>query len=1059
MSLRHRAVRASLAYFLFAGMVAAAADRAPPRMLDDFEEVTPWRVSTSEDVKATLRADTGAQGKALCLDFDFGAVSGYATVSRELPLDYPENFEFSFDLRGDAPPNTLQFKLIDDSGENVWWVNRPDFEFTREWQRMRFKKRHVSFAWGPSQDRKLVHSAQLEFVIARGRGGGKGSVCFDQLSLRELPAATSANSPPAVSASSTLASTQPDQAVDGVIATAWRSDPHAGADQTLTLDLRDTREFGGMVLHWLPGAHASRYAIDLSDDGEHWHTVRSVRHGNGGTDAHLLSESEARYVRLRFQDGPARAYGLAEIEIKDPAYGLSQNAFVESVAKDAPRGEYPRGFVGQQSYWTVLGIDGGFAQGLLSEDGAIEIGPQSASIEPFLIEAGKLITWADVQAQQSLLDDYLPIPSVTWLHQGLTLRTTAFATGARARSQLVAQYIVENASERARVVTLALAVRPFQVNPPTQFLNMPGGVAPIRTLFWDGRALSINGQRRIWPLERPDRFIVADFDAGTISELLAAKRTDPANAVEDATGLATSILLYRMELPPRASRSVGIVAPLAGAPTLPAGSTTRWLGQQQQRIAASWRSKLDLIGLRLPGAKGQAIADTVRTSLAHMLINRAGPALQPGSRSYARSWIRDGAMMSDALLRLGHAPVVREYTEWFAPHQFSNGKVPCCVDHRGADPVAENDSQGELIHLIAQHYRYTREPGWLRRMWPHVGAAVSYMDLLSASQRGPQNEAPERRAFYGLMPASISHEGYSDRPAYSYWDDFWALAGYASAAQMAKVLGRQDAKELAARHEQFSSDLHASLRTTIAQHGIDYIPASADRADFDPSATTIALSVAGEQAALPQQLLHNTFERYWNEFVQRRDGTRQWSEYTPYELRAVGAFVRLQWRERAWQLLDFFLADRRPAAWNQWAEVVGRDARQARFVGDMPHAWISSDFIQSALDLFAYERPADQSLVLAAGVPSDWLNRQGVAIRKLRTPYGNLSYTLRRDGQRLLLTIAPGVKPPGGGLVFRWPYETAPGRASLNGRPLQWQNGNELRIDAIPANVIVDMRG
>ena len=87
-------------------------------------------------------------------------------------------------------------------------------------------------------------------------------------------------------------------------------------------------------------------------------------------------------------------------------------------------------------------------------------------------------------------------------------------------------------------------------------------------------------------------------------------------------------------------------------------------------------------------------------------------------------------------------------------------------------------------------------------------------------------------------------------------------------------------------------------------------------------------------------------------------------------------------------LLDFFLAGRRPAAWNQWAEVVGRDPRELRFIGDMPHGWVASDFIRSFLDLFAYERPRDRALVLAAGIPVEWLAGE-VRIRAgpLRPPY------------------------------------------------------------------------
>ncbi len=99
--------------------------------------------------------------------------------------------------------------------------------------------------------------------------------------------------------------------------------------------------------------------------------------------------------------------------------------------------------------------------------------------------------------------------------------------------------------------------------------------------------------------------------------------------------------------------------------------------------------------------------------------------------------------------------------------------------------------------------------------------------------------------------------------------------------------------------------------------------------------------------------------------------------------------------------LDFFFADRRPQAWNGWAEVVGRDLREPRFIGDMPHAWISSDYIRSALDLFVYERDADHALVLAAGLPMSWIDSAtGVGVREVRTPYGPLTYALRRRAGR-----------------------------------------------------------
>jgi hypothetical protein len=119
-------------------------------------------------------------------------------------------------------------------------------------------------------------------------------------------------------------------------------------------------------------------------------------------------------------------------------------------------------------------------------------------------------------------------------------------------------------------------------------------------------------------------------------------------------------------------------------------------------------------------------------------------------------------------------------------------------------------------------------------------------------------------------------------------------------------------------------------------------------------------------------------------------------------------------------MLDFFFADQRPPGWNQWAEVVGRVAREPRFIGDMPHAWISSDYIRSALDLLAFERDSDQALVLAAGVPAAWLQAGPVGLRGLSTAHGLLGYQLRIDGDRLHLQRDPGLREPAGGLWLAW---------------------------------------
>jgi hypothetical protein len=192
--------------------------------------------------------------------------------------------------------------------------------------------------------------------------------------------------------------------------------------------------------------------------------------------------------------------------------------------------------------------------------------------------------------------------------------------------------------------------------------------------------------------------------------------------------------------------------------------------------------------------------------------------------------------------------------------------------------------------------------------------------------------------------------------------------------------------------------------------------------DFDATSTTIGVAPGGMLGTLPDTALRRTFERYVAESRTRARGERQWEDYTPYEWRTVGTLVRLGMVEEAHEMIDFFMRDRRPPAWHHWAEVVWRDPETPRFIGDMPHTWVGSDFIRSVLDLFAYEREADSSLVVAAGIPDRWLEGgEAVSVRGLRTWYGPLDVTARRDASGATRVTVAGLDsiPPGGIVVQR----------------------------------------
>jgi hypothetical protein len=964
-------------------------------------QVPAWSGSASDGVTSHVATSAGG----FRLDYDFAAVSGYAVARRELPREWPANFVLRLKVRGRGGVNDLQIKFTDADGKNVWWVQRRNFRPSAEWQTIEIRPRDIVFAWGPTSDTILRHSAAVEIVVVRGRDGGAGYLEVGEPVFTPLPAARPLPAP-------RLSDARPLDARRTLV-------------RPLTIDFGGMREIGGLTLRW-GSRFPARYTIEASDDARRWRTIRSVTHGDGGDDPLALPGSETRFLRLTTAGRP----DLASITVMPPEWGATPNALIAALAKTAPRGSYPRGFT-EQSYWTLVGRDGGGVSGLIGEDGAIEVAKGGFSIEPFVVVDGRRFSWADVAAEQSLRDGYLPMPQVRWRGAGWTLDTTLAADQVTPR--LLARWRLTNTGDRPRTLRLSLAVRPFQVNPAAQFLSQQGGVSPISRIAWQSRHLAVTTPpaiagdpavtRTLLPARPPTSVTARPFDQGAL-----IPDEGGASIVDDPAQLASATLDWEATLAPGETLDVPITIGGDRSLDLPAFETA------ERDTAAYWRGTLGTVTITAPAAK-QAVADTLKTALAHILMSREGPALKPGTRSYDRSWIRDGAMMGDTLLRLGQPGPVRAFADWYSTKLFDNGKVPCCVDARGPDPVPENDSQGEYIHLVTQLYRYTGDRAALARDWKGLDGARRYMEGQRQSERTEANLTPERRHLYGLMPPSISHEGYSSEAQYSLWDDFWALTGYKDAAYAAGVLGRPERAVIEAQRDEFATDIHAAIAAATKRFKIDFIPGAASLGDFDATSTTMALDPADEVTRLDPQLLANTFAKQYDRVVARGSAGASWADYTPYELRNVSALVRLGQRDRANDLLAAYMADRRPAAWNGWAEVVGRDPREIRFIGDMPHAWVASDFIRATLDMFAYVRGGDEAIVLGGGLDPAWLAGDGAKISGLRTPYGIVNIVFRNERGALLVDLSGDAHPPGG-YIIDWPFPGTPGVATSDARRL-----------------------
>ncbi len=788
---------------------------------------------------------------------------------------------------------------------------------------------------------------------------------IDDLQLVPLPVSSGPVATPLAAASSIMEGHDPSLALDGDANTWWE----AGREElptVFTLDFGGAQEFGGLTVDWLPLCAPQEYLVELDGGDGLWRPVLQVQQSNGGRDQLYLPESEAVRLRLRALLPGLQPPAIAEVKVQPLAWSATKEAFVGNLAKEAPRGLYPRGMLGEPTAWTVVGQDYDTREGLISIDGALESGPGGWSLEPFVWHHHHLVTWNDVTATQSLVDGFLPVPQVEWAFGDGTkddwrLTVTAAGVGQPGQSTMVARYRIENRGACRDTLTLFLAVRPLQVNPPVQFLNTRGGTAKVDHLVREGDTLTVNGRPALRMLTPPTGFGASTFHGGDIvADWLARGHTPREQAASCAMHAASGALWYDFVVPAGKSVEVGVEIALHEV----LGAAGPDAGKALKQAARDWHRKLDRIALKPPkglSKERRALAEeailTAKAQVGWILVNRAGPAIQPGTRSYARSWIRDGALTGEALMRMGFVEEARQFLEWFAPHQYENGKIPCVVDQRGADPVPEHDSTGEFIYLVARVWERTHDKQLLAAMWPRVAHGVEYLESLLETRRTAEYTVEGQRQFYGILPPSISHEGYSAKPMHSYWDDFWCLRGLRDAAWLAGeaatagvAVPAAEAAKLAALRDRFAADLGASVACAMKVHGVPYVPGCADLGDFDATSTTMALDPCDAAAVLPAGALEATFEQYWRNFSERRDGG-DWVNFTPYEVRCIGAVARLGHTDRAWAMTDWFLGQRTVPGWKVWGEVVWRDQAEARFIGDMPHGWVGSDFIRSVGNL------------------------------------------------------------------------------------------------------------
>ncbi|MFH1369500.1 MAG: discoidin domain-containing protein [Elusimicrobiota bacterium] len=847
--------------------------------------------------------------------------------------------------------------------------------------------------------------------------------------------------------------------LDGDMNTQWTG---KSSSQKLVIDFKEIQNFGGIIVYWGDCVINSR-KISVSGDMDNWEEIYSSKRETRGVEKIYPEAFNARYIRIE-ASSKGRPVSIREVTPRRQDEKGSNQIFFQVAAEKNPKGLYPRWVTREQEFWTLVGVTDDDVESLFSEDGVIEPWHYSSSFAPFVRIGDKLVTRCDVEVTQSLEDGYLPLPKVTWKGRDFEMEIKAYGADEGMKSSTYMQYTIINRKKDPLKGKFYLAARPFQVNPPWQGGGGLSGISEIEYDFKKPGMMKINGKNALYAPVAPDKYGTSVFGRddiyGDISEdILKGKLSGQVKKFTDSKGYGSAALEYDFNIPASGTRSFYFAIPLHGNDNqidkkIDSSKIDAYFGGKYESVRKLWTEKLDRVKIELPDME---FVNTLKSQIAYILLNDDNYRLQPGSRNYEKSWIRDGSVTARALLSMGYDDEVKRYLNWFNKFIKDDGWIPFIVD--GNDQIVtwgwkEYDSQGQYLFAVYEYFMFTKDMEFLKRSKNHIINDVKFIQGLRAQRKTADYASdPEKKRFYGIFPESASHEGYVDHPMHSYWDDFYGILGMKDAVLALKALGDDEkAKWADDERKDFQECFYRSIQEVSKKFKIDYIPGCADIWWADPTATAIGAWPCLELDNMPKDLTENTFELYWKNLAYRIKG--EWGgDFTPYELRIANAFLMMGETEKLNKMISSYFTWKYPREWNHWAEVVVRNPRAEHYIGDMPHTWIGSDYICVIRNMFILEE--GDTLYLGKGICKEWLeNGKRISITDMPTHFGKISYNVESLDNKIKINISGNLKNIAK-TIFVIPKLDSPVKSvELNGKSCEMKKGG-IEIDKLPSEISI----
>jgi GH15 family glucan-1,4-alpha-glucosidase len=389
--------------------------------------------------------------------------------------------------------------------------------------------------------------------------------------------------------------------------------------------------------------------------------------------------------------------------------------------------------------------------------------------------------------------------------------------------------------------------------------------------------------------------------------------------------------------------------------------------------------------------------------------------VKPGATQYDNFWYRDGCYIITALGAAGHADESEKSLRLIWQSGLKGmfgywGQQECGVWQA---PATEWDGQGQSLWALVNHYEFTRDKEWLRRVYSSIRKGAFWIKN-GTEQTQIKALFGERPIYYGLLPRGEGEGIHHGPGGYYYYHDFWAALGLRQAIVAAEALGeKDDVKWMRRTYEDFCSYLMGSVETAYERvANRQFIPAT----PYDAN-----LRKWGALSALyPCRFLepHNPMMTSTLAYMERESREDLYHFWPGYQVGQdlVWTYMTADWatcyllRDELTSFYRFFNGYVSHAApTNVWVEII--DIKSRMGVGDMPHGWAAAQYMLLHRDALVFEN--QKYLELCWGVQPSWLDGGSrIVVKRAPTKFGKLDLELKTSGQALLLEYH--LEPEGG---------------------------------------------